>query len=207
VITGIFIDPSPELTAVLDARKAIARTQWPRAAYLDHPPHATLIAGAFGPADHWLPLLSDVLRAHETFVIETSGITVFANDPMTGGSTVAIAVAESAALRRLQSIVAAVLAPSRDPAAAEALARSMGDPRAAESARAFGSAWVGAHWRPHFTVASLPVAESHIPAALTKSVSPITMRVAVISVWRVDDAGIHTRVAAAPLATAGTAAG
>lgn len=198
---GVFLEAGAALDALLRERKAIVRASWPAAAYLEHPPHCTLIAGAFAPVERWLASLGAALGGFAPFELTAAGTECFANDPLTGGTTVAIGVRASPALGALQTCVAQALAPWRDVAAAERLAASLADARAAASARAFGAAWVGAHWRPHFTVASLPVPVADLPETLLAPVAAMTVTVRAVTVWRIaGDA--HERVAELPLGAA-----
>ncbi len=192
---GFFIDPSPALASLVLERKAAAGTRWPQATYLSHPVHATLLAGAFAEMSEWLPLLSARVATAAPFWIECRTPVVFANDPITGGATVVIDVVPSAALHALQLMVAETVAPFRDVAVAESLAARVRDAEAAECTRAFGSPWVGAHWRPHFTIGSFAVDPSAPDlASLLAPFAPLSVPVRSVSVWKI--AGdVHERCA------------
>jgi hypothetical protein len=190
---GVFVDPSPALESLVRERKGIAATHWPEAPYLAHPVHATLLAGAYADPHAWLPELAARLAKLAPFAVECRAPFVFADDPATGGSTVVIDVAPSSALSALQLAVAEVIAPYRDQEAAEALARRFSTLAPSTSARAFGAPWVGAHWHPHFTVGSFPVAaDAPELAPLLAPFSPIIVPVRAISVWAIEGES-HTR--------------
>ena len=190
---GIFIDPSPALDALVRERKVLAAARWPGATYLAHPVHATLIAGVYADPHEWLPELSARLASIAPFSIECRAPFVFADDPATGGSTVVIDVVATGVLHALQNAVAEVLAPHRDMATAEALARRFSNLAASASARAFGAPFVGAHWRPHFTIGSFSVAADAAELApLLAPFAPLSVPVHAVSVWLIDG-DLHTR--------------
>lgn len=197
--TAIVIEPTPALAQELIARKARARASWPSAPFLNHPPHATLLAGVYETPGHWLPALAQALRSVRPFNIESSAVITFPDDPTPGSTTVAFDIAESKALRALQRVIAETLAPYRVMGAADTLAGLHRRPEAIASARQFGYPWVGPHWRPHFTIGSLPLrADEMAFKEYLTSVPVMHTRVSQVAVWGVagDD---HSTIAQVPL--------
>jgi hypothetical protein len=186
VNAAVFIQPNERLHDALAQRKALVRARWPDAVYLEHPPHCTLIAGTFDLGEGWVQSLAGIVGAFAPFTVNTSGLELFTNDPMTGGTTVTIGVAESPALRQLQLAIASAMAPWRDREAAVALATRFAGGPAAESSARFGSPWIGSHWRPHFTVASPPVSEADLPPDLVAPIPAMDTHVAAVSAWRIE---------------------
>ena len=183
---GLFIDPTPALELLVRERKASAATRWPDATYLSHPIHATLVAGAFAEPEEWTSALTTRLATVPAFAIACCSSSVFADDPATGGSTVVIDIVPSDELSALQLVVAQTIAPYRDRATAESLAFQYQDSRASHSMRAFGSPWIGAHWRPHFTIGSFATgADAPELRALLAPFSPVSVPVHAVSVWRI----------------------
>ena len=197
--TALVIEPAPQLGAELAARKVRATGQWPHAPFLNHPPHATLIAGVYDEPDRWLHALGDALRSVRPFDIKSSEVIMFPDDPTPGSTTVAFNVQESEALRALQQIVAEVLAPFRAPGAADTLAAQHRRSDAVASARQFGYPWVGAHWRPHFTIGSLPLKpDNPLLSVFLQPIPLMSTRVNQIAVWGVSG-DAHSTIAQVPL--------
>lgn len=199
---AVFLEPSAPLAALVLERKAHARTHWPDATYLDHPVHGTVIAGEFDSVDRWEAALGAVVARHSPFTITCSGTMLFADDPATGGTTVALALEAAPALFALQAAIAAAVAPFRDRAVADRLAERLavgGTRAAAESARAFGFPWVGSHWRPHLTIGSFLVS-SNDPrlAPLRAPFAPIVMEVREVGLWKIRGE-LHERRRSLPL--------
>ncbi len=197
--TALVIEPAPQLAAELAARKASASARWPNAPFLRHPPHATLLAGLFETPDHWLSALREALGTVRPFDIQSSSVFTFPDDPAPGFTTVAFNVEESEELRALQQIVAEALAPFRLAPAADALAGLHRRSDAIASARKYGYPWVGAHWRPHFTIGSLPLAANDpAMAEFLKPIPTVRTRVRSAAVWGVagDE---HSTVSQVPL--------
>ena len=197
--TALVIEPAPRLGAELTARKLRARAHWPTAPFLSHPPHATLIAGVYDVPERWLGALGDALRSVKPFDIQSSVVITFADDPTPGSTTVAFDIAESEALRSLQRIVAELLAPFRVAGAADTLAGLHRRSDAIASARQYGYPWVGPHWRPHFTIGSLPLrSDSPALAEFLEPLPVVHTRVGSLAVWGVagDD---HSTLAKVPL--------
>jgi len=183
---AIFVEPTGSLREILIECKTLIERQRPGEPLCSHPPHCTLLHGHYGESSAWLSRLAETISKHASFEIATTGWQVFANDPLTGGGqTLALHAKASASLYELQFAVADVLASFVFPTG-ERNPLSTREPYAT-SLRRYGYPYVGAHWIPHFTVASLMVCEDD-PwfVALTSAPASHRFLVESISVWNVD---------------------
>lgn len=137
---ALFIEPEGAVLDLVVAWKAATAERWPAAAYLTHPPHATVWLGAVDDPDGSRAALERGLRDVARGQVEIAAPHVFYDDRLAGGGqTLAFAVAPAPWLRALQRAAVDLLAPFE------------------RSAYAFA----GPHWIPHFTVGSLPVDRGH----------------------------------------------
>ena len=193
---ALFIEPCAALRDLLLAAKARVAAWRPAQVYCDHPPHCTLLAGAYHPPGAWLPELRRRLAACPPVDLRVAGWLVFPDDVAAGGGhTVTLAVTPAPELFRLQMAVAEVLGPHQVPGPNPWTSEPM-----ATSQRRFGFPFVGAHWRPHFTVASLATARNDpfLPA-LTAPVPDFAWTLREVGLWRITDDG-HTMMERIPLA-------
>ena len=153
-----FVEPIGSLADFIQRQKQSIAQRWPDAIYLCHPPHATLIVGTFEDTAESRKSVAAAVAGMTSFPISITGPAVFANDTRAGGGQTLVAGVGMAdpKFHDLQFAVAEAMVPFRipqsdaDDACTDPLVRSE---------RRYGYPFVGAHWRPHFTIASLPVAE------------------------------------------------
>jgi hypothetical protein len=155
---GIFIEPTGQLRETIVCLKARVEGLLPAQTYASHPPHCTLLAGRYNLSGAWQKLLAEELSEVSPFKIQTAGFFCFHHDKLAGGGhTVAIKAEPSPSLFALQRQIAecfkrwwqAEADDSRDTLLQQ-------EPFATSQAR-YGFPFVGPHWIPHFTIASLKV--------------------------------------------------
>jgi len=195
---GIFIEPNGSLAAALRSLKAEVGRQLPAQPYCSHPPHSTLIAGNFQPPNLWREQLAAALKTESPFTVCTTGFTIFHDDTLAGGGhTVAFKVEPSPELFALQKCCADALKSWRAPDATPA-AGWLGREPFRSSFSEYGFPFVGAHWIPHFTVASLKVAkDSPLLRAISSGAARHEFLPDRVSVWKI--AGdLHTKLFEVP---------
>lgn len=152
---AVFLEPSPPLHDLLLSLKARVAARFPGAVYVSHPPHMTVFLHNGGRGGPLLAALRRAAAEQPPIRIACRAWQVFEHDRLAhGGHTIAIAAEPSPELREWQTTVAdafvaaAPVLPAASPFTSGPLGRSQ--------AR-YGWPFVGGHWIPHFTVASLPV--------------------------------------------------
>ena len=179
---AVFIEPQGDLREMVVAWKARVAGRWPSAAYLSHPPHSTVWVGDVvggGGIEHALVVAASRVPA---FTLAIRSPHVFFDDALAGGGqTCAFAAVLTDDLLGLQQAVVEAVRAHRTPGSAD-------------------FPFAGAHWIPHFTVASLPVGREDpvIEQFLGTRVS-CEMPVRQLSWWRVLGER-HERLASLPLA-------
>lgn len=179
---GVFITPGTELDAVIRVQKEQVESRMPGQTYCNHPPHATLIAGRYHSVDIWLELLEN-LRLPQ-FELMTNGYTIFTDDALAGGGhTVAHRLGPSETLSMAQRTVAEVL--EDFVAVDKSDFRFEMEPMKSSQDR-FGFPFVGEHWIPHMTIASITGPEDGpLIRELMSDECSAGFNVTQLEVWRV----------------------
>lgn len=183
--TALFIEPQGSLLASLRERKAWLESSLPGQVYGNHPPHCTLLFGAYGEPNGWLGLLATAIGRISSFTLTTKDWQQFPNDAMAGGGhTIAYRAEPNPGLFQLQAAAAGTLAPFLEPARTPHPLASI-EPFGA-SLRRYGFPFVGPHWIPHFTIGSPRVASGDpLLAKLMSGPTRHQFPVLAVSVWRV----------------------
>lgn len=207
---AVFWEPPSVIGEIISEEKERCRALFPTAIYLDHPLHSTFFllhpgahpqhSGAL-EADLRAALAEMLAASTEPIVTRPEGWFVFENDLATGGDTVTIAFEGTPALHDLQQRVAVTCLPFRGdddtPESDRSPAIEWSGPFA-ESHRRYGFPFVGPHWKPHTTVASLPRGAPIISQIVARPIPQDTLIVNRLSLWRIDG-GEHTRIADLPI--------
>lgn len=155
---AVFVEPEGAVrAAVVDWKARIAR-QFPGSAYVHHPPHGTLWVGRVSHAHDALTALRRAVAAVPTVAGFACRPHVFYDDVMAGGGhTCAFVAPLTPELAAVQHAVSEALVPyCAVPALVDVPAPIRQEPFLS-SLRRYGFPFVGGHWIPHFTVASLPI--------------------------------------------------
>lgn len=195
---ALFIEPNEHLRDLLMAAKKRVEAWRPGQVYCDHPPHCTLLVGVYAPPKDWLPALRLRLATCRPFSLHISKWLIFPDDlPAGGGQTVTMAPDPNPEIFLLQAAAAEVLAPHRIP-----VPHSWTIEPYATSQQRFGFPFVGAHWQPHFTVASLSTSlDDPFLVQLTSSVLDFRLPVQTVGVWAITNQG-HARMETIPFGCA-----
>jgi hypothetical protein len=152
---GIFWIPSRETTVFMqEAKERLAEFE-PTAKYLNHPVHATLFLfmGEKKFVPSYIELLHMVCKNTPLFKIQYGGWKIFEKDQLTKANTVTLAISASPELSSLQTFVVKCFAQMRKEAVPYAVEWK---DEFEKSYKEFGYPFVGAHWQPHLTAASMP---------------------------------------------------
>lgn len=212
---AVFWEPPEPIRGTITDQKARCRGVHPDATYLSHPVHTTIFLLTAGDRPH---VLDDALAAVRTATGSVSaawsgGVTtastgwfVFENDLATGGDTVTIAFERTQSLAALQRAVADALVPLRVvPPSGGGAEEGQVPPWTgafAESMERYGFPFVGDHWLPHTTVASLPHGAALVGEITAEPVPRVPLTIDRVGLWRIDGE-THTRIATAPLSPQG----
>lgn len=200
---AVLIEPDGSLREAVRAWKARVAARWPSAVYLADPPHSTLWVGEVRDLEDAEREVRDTAARILEFSITIRGPHVFYDDALAGGGqTCAFAAVLTGELARLQSSVADGLRRHRSPASDDQLPAPMRREPFLGSWREYGFPFVGSHWIPHFTIASLPVRrDDPFIAEWFGATASWQVPVRHLSWWRVVG-GRHERLASLRLAPA-----
>lgn len=198
---AVFIEPHGELHDLVVAWKSRIARRWPAAAYVDHPPHATVWVGDVRSCDEAEHSVTEAVSRVVDFSIAIRGPHVFYDDaPAGGGQTCAFAAKSTDLLAHLQRAVAGALREHRTLVSDDRLSASLRQEPFLQSWREFGFPFVGPHWIPHFTIASLPVRrDDPVLTEFLSTMPSCEMALGQLGWWRIT-AGRHERLATLPLA-------
>jgi len=155
---GIFLEPKEKLARFINDCKKRVDQALPNQAYCNHPPHSTILCT-------WLREIEQVKFVLEKLLSEESSIPYnveesmcFYDDALTGGHTVAMKIDDiSGKMADLQVKVAEALGSFIDFSAAPKPSGFLLSDPFNSSYEKFASPFVGSHWIPHMTIASLKV--------------------------------------------------
>jgi len=165
---GIFIEPTGSLADAIRSLKAEVERQLPGQKFCSHPPHSTLIYGKYQEPKLWRDQLATALTAQSPFAIQTTEFGFFYDDALAGGGhTVVFKAQPTLEVFALQKACGDVLKHwlgETEPARGGLLEREPFRSSFVE----YGFPFVGPHWIPHFTIASLKAAKD---APLLRAIS------------------------------------
>jgi len=197
---AVFIEPEDGiLDAVLEWKSRIA-VRWPEAAYLKHPAHGTIWCGKVKSGSSPPRDLAERIAALKRFRLPVIGPYVFFNDGLAGGQTLAYRLALTDSLSALQQTVCGSILHHTRCQETKCLPDALRQEPFETSWTDYGFPFVGAHWIPHFTVASLPVAQDDpIVTEFMSDVCLLEMQIHHVSWWQISGEA-HDRLARFPLA-------
>jgi broad specificity phosphatase PhoE/2'-5' RNA ligase len=146
---GVFWIPSNELCEYVESLKNRLRNIEPDAMYLNHPVHSTIFLFNANEQDQSEIILS-IKRTNFNCQVETWKI--FNNDLITHGDTLTLGLKPTSLLLQLQSEIAETLLKFvKKPVNYT----NLWDGKLKESYERYGFPFVGSHWIPHLTIASV----------------------------------------------------
>lgn len=197
---AVFIEPVGDLLHFLSQWKCHVAAERRDQPYLSHPPHATILVSAVTDTAAWRTAIAKFLRDMEPVDLRILRPFAFFDDPGTGGGhTLALEVETTPRLMELQSVVAEASLPFVDQTAISPPAGFQERDPCRSSVLKWGYPFVGPHWRPHFSVASLRAPrEDPLIVQFLAERAVFNMRISEVGLWNIDK-DTHTRLGAAVL--------
>jgi len=196
---GIFIEPTGSLAGAIRSLKAEVERQLPGQKFCSHPPHSTLIYGKYQDPQLWRAELIKAVGSQCAFPIRTTEFGFFYDDALAGGGhTVVFKAQPVPEVYALQKACGDVLKNWRGEVEAARGGLLEREPFKS-SFEQYGFPFVGPHWIPHFTIASLKLAkDSPLLRALTSGEVRHEFLLDRVSVWEIEG-DLHTKLFEVPL--------
>lgn len=155
---GIFFEPTEKLARFINDCKKRVDQALPNQPYCNHPPHSTILCTWFREIEQVEFVLEQLLFEESPIPYNIKESMCFYDDALTGGHTVAIKIDDtSGRMADLQGKVAEGLRAFIDFSAAPKPRGFLLSNPFHSSYEKFASPFVGSHWIPHMTIASLKV--------------------------------------------------
>ena len=196
---GIFIEPTGSLADAIRSLKAEVERQLPGQKFCSHPPHSTLIYGKYQEPNLWRDPLIAAIATQSPFRIQTTEFGFFYDDALAGGGhTVVFKAQATPEIFALQKACGNVLKHWRGETEAARGGLLEREPFRSSYAE-YGFPFVGSHWIPHFTVASLTVAkDAPLLRAISSGDARHEFQLDRVSVWEIAGDS-HTKLFEVPL--------
>jgi hypothetical protein len=196
---AIFIEPDGELRQFLIDWKQVVTDAKGNQPYVSHPPHATLLVSRITRQSAWRAAIEQTLHAMPPLELRILRPFAFFDDPGTGGGqTLALEVDTTAPLMTLQKAVADASLPFVDRPGLPPPTGFQEKEPFRSSFMKWGYPFVGPHWRPHFSVASLlTTREDPLIARFLAGPAAFRIRVSALSLWDIDQ-DTHARLGTVP---------
>ena len=183
---GIFIQPKGELKDNILSWKSRVKEKLVTSSYCSHPPHSTLIHTNVASEVDAQREIRKAIKSFSRFFIKTEGTSVFWNDGAAeGGHTLIWKLQKTREICDLQFLVAEALRPIWVRTAMPDYVKNSDD--CIQSFNLYGFPFVGSHWIPHMTIASLKTESDDvfIENFLSQAIN-FTIEVDEVSCWRTD---------------------
>lgn len=155
---GIFFQPEEKLSLFINDCKKRVDQALPNQAYCNHPPHSTILCTWLREIEQVEFVLEELLSEEVPIPYNIKESMCFYDDALTGGHTVAMKIDDiSCKMADLQVKVAEGLSTLIDFRAAPKPSGFLLSDPFRSSYEKFASPFVGAHWMPHMSIASLKV--------------------------------------------------
>ena len=189
---AVFILPKEPFTSELLFWKNKIKKNFPKEPYANHPPHLTLINLDSIDESEAIKKLSSFSKKLGSIKIEVNSRNVFLNDAFTGGDTIYFGLKQSNSLMKLQILIADALVPIKKNINLNNSFKN--DSLLFRSNKKYGFPYVGDHWIPHFTVASLTTnkRKKFLKNFLSLPVS-FDFEINRFSIWRINE-DVHIKL-------------
>ena len=189
---AVFILPKEPFTSELLFWKNKIKRNFPKEPYANHPPHLTLINLDSIDEGEAIKKLSSFSKKLGSIKIEVNSRNVFLNDAFTGGDTIYFGLKQSNSLMKLQILIADALAPIKKSINLNYSFKN--DSLLFRSNKKYGFPYVGDHWIPHFTVASLTDNKrKKILKNFLSFPASFDFKINRFSIWRINQ-DVHTKL-------------
>lgn len=156
---AIFIEPQAKLKTSLSLWKKKVEESLPGQPYCSHPPHCTLIHANVMSEDLIDQKICQTQASLSAPQVQVSGTDVFWDDAATGGHTLYLKITPKSELLDLQLRLAKAI--RSEVLSKEVPAFVKNNSNLKNSYDQYGFPFVGSHWIPHFSIASLRTERSH----------------------------------------------
>jgi 2'-5' RNA ligase len=182
---AIFILPIDPLKTELEGWKERVNKELPNQPYALHPPHMTLINIEVLNENEAIGVISSISKNINPFQISVISKNLFWNDTATGGHTMFYCVERNEALFNLQQSLAKSLQEMKK--TIQPPKNLTKDKNYLKSFEKYGFPFVGNHWVPHFSVASLQTKKTDIIINdFLQNNKRYDFMVNKFSIWRID---------------------
>jgi len=156
---AVFLEPQEELSTVIQDWKNKIDFNLPGQPYCSHLPHCTLIHADVTDKQVATLKIKKVLNESVAFSVEVDQVGIFWEDIATGGHTLYLRIKPMQEIFNLQLKIAEILRPLVP--STQIPDYISNDSALRESYKSYGFPFVGSHWIPHFTIASLMTDRAH----------------------------------------------
>jgi len=184
---AVFLEPEGELRKNILRWKEMVQVKYTNQSYCLHPPHSTLIHANVSQEKMAIKAVGEILNDFNAFRNRITEADVFWNDRATGGGhTLFWKIESSQKLFDLQKQVAESLFPLLSSNQEPSFVKK--NPLLKYSFERYGFPFVGNHWVPHLTIASLKTVQNDpfIEEFLNQSCE-FELYVTEVSFWRVEN--------------------
>ena len=185
---AVFLEPQGMLRQEIISLKNLVNETLPGQKYCNHPPHCTLIFGAYQEPEKWMDELHVAVSLCDPFELDTENFHVFYHDQQAGGGhTVVIRIENSSSLFSTQAKVGEILSSHKLDLPDQARLAILKKEPFKTSMERYGFPFIGEHWLPHFSIASLKIRKDSLflKKLLQRSVS-YNFMLGDLSIWEVD---------------------
>tara|TARA_Y100000590_G_C15475570_1_gene921951 strand:- start:159 stop:752 length:594 start_codon:yes stop_codon:yes gene_type:complete len=188
---AIFLLPNKSLEKEIVQWKNLVKKAYPSSPYCDHPPHSTIINVDIKNKVNAINDLKNSIRGFKQFEITIDRNNVFWNDTMTGGHTLYFGIKKNEFLFSLQKAIANCIKKYKIDTRIEAYNHN---DKIRRSFKKYGFPYVGTHWLPHFSIASMITSEDNelIKKFLDENYK-IKFMINKVSIWNVNGEK-HTKI-------------
>jgi len=183
---GIFIEPIGELKNHILRWKEKVNNELVDQNYCSHPPHSTLIYTNISNYSEAIKEIKKEVNLFSSFSIKVKSNGVFWDDESTsGGHTLIWQICQTSQLNKLQLLIANTLKPI---IIVKSLPKNVrANPELSQSYKLYGYPFVGSHWIPHFTIASINVSRGHhLIKEFLNDIGEFEMMVNEVSCWDIE---------------------
>ena len=157
---AVFLEPQEELSSAIQAWKKMIELNLPDQPYCSHPPHCTLIHVEVSNEQEACLEIKKILEETESLKVEVDQVGIFWEDLATGGGhTLHLKIKPEPEIFCLQLKIAEILRPLVQ--LRQIPDYISNDSVLKESYKSYGFPFVGMHWVPHFSIASLRTDRIH----------------------------------------------
>lgn len=183
---GVFICPEGTIRSRILFWKDKIHKELKFQPYLTHPPHMTLINIDLDDQKRAIVSLKKYLKDMKSFYLNINKKNIFWDDSITNGHTIYYEIEKNSQLQNIQIAVATFLAEFK-------IQKNLpnfliGNKLLENSFDLYGFPFVGDHWIPHFTIASLKVNKGHpLIKEFLSHKELFSFKVNTISLWQINN--------------------